>query len=82
MAWLAGAWPWYVSGPLLGLMVPALLFFGNKQFGISSSFRHICAATLPLKADYFRYDWRQSRWSLSLVLGMIAYGVLKPNLPH
>ena len=71
---LTGAWPWYVSGPLLGLMVPALLFFGNKHFGISSSFRHICAAALPLKADYFTYNWKDSRWSLSLVLGVIVGG--------
>ena len=27
--WLTGPWPWFVSGPLLGLMVPILLFFGN-----------------------------------------------------
>lgn len=74
MEFLQGAWPWYVSGPLLGLMVPALLFFGNKHFGVSSSFRHICAATLPLKADYFTYDWKQSRWSISLVLGVIVGG--------
>ncbi|NQU41476.1 MAG: YeeE/YedE family protein [Lentisphaerae bacterium] len=72
MECLSGAWPWYISGPLLGLMVPALLFFGNKQFGISSSFRHICAATLPLKADYFKHDWKQERWSISLVLGVVV----------
>jgi uncharacterized membrane protein YedE/YeeE len=76
MEFLSGAWPWYVSGPLLGLMVPAVLFFGNKHFGISSSSRHICAATLPLKADYFKYDWKASRWSISLALGAIVGGVV------
>ena len=30
-------WPWYVAGPLIGLIVPALLILGNKSFGISSS---------------------------------------------
>jgi uncharacterized membrane protein YedE/YeeE len=69
---LTGPWPWYVTGPLLGLMVPALLFLGNKQFGISSSFRHLCAAALPLKADYFQYDWRKSLWSLVLVAGVVV----------
>lgn len=44
--------PWYIAGPLIGLMVPALLLLGNKPFGISSNFRHLCAAgrlrrTLP-----------------------------------
>lgn len=65
-------WPWFVSGPLLGLMVPLLLFIGNKQFGISSSLRHICTAALPLKSEYFRYNWRDHAWSLFLVAGTIA----------
>jgi len=71
--WLRQPWPWYVGGPLLGLMVPLLLFLGNKHFGVSSSFRHICAAVLPrLKADYFRYEWKKSLWSIVLVAGIIV----------
>ncbi|MFW6362930.1 MAG: YeeE/YedE family protein [Spirochaeta sp.] len=69
---LSQSWPWYISGPLLGLMVPVLLFAGNKQFGISSSMRHICTAVLPLKGDYFQYDWRNHAWSIFLVLGTIT----------
>lgn len=69
---LSQPWPWYISGPLLGLMVPLLLFIGNKQFGISSSLRHICAATLPLKSEYFHYNWRDHAWSLFLVAGTIT----------
>jgi uncharacterized protein len=64
-------WPWFVTGPLLGLMVPLLLFLGNKQFGVSSSLQHVCAATLPLKADYFRYNWRDSIWNLVMIVGLI-----------
>ena len=48
-------WPWYVAGILIGLMVPALLILGNKQFGISSTLRHACTACLPTKAK-FRVD--------------------------
>ena len=71
--WLSKPWPWYIGGPLLGLMVPLLLFIGNKQFGISSSFRHLCAAVLPrTKTEYFRYDWKKSLWSLVVVAGMIV----------
>ncbi len=69
---LRSAWPWYVGGPLLGLMVPLLLFFANKHFGVSSSFRHICAATLPLKAEYFKYNWKDKLWSLVLIAGIIS----------
>ena len=39
-------WPWWVSGPLIGLTVPALLLLGNKSFGISGNLRHACAMLL------------------------------------
>jgi hypothetical protein len=32
-AWLAGEWPWYMAGLLIGLFVPALLITGNKELG-------------------------------------------------
>ena len=69
---LQNPWPWYVSGPLLGLVVPLLLFFGNKQFGVSSSLQHICAAVLPVKAKYFQYDWKAKAWSLVMMAGVIV----------
>ena len=68
---ITGPWPWYVSGPLLGLMVPILLLAGNKSFGISSSFRHLCAAALPLRSGYFTYNWRASAWNLFLAAGVV-----------
>ena len=37
-------WPWYVAGPLIGVIVPALLLFGGKVFGLSANLRHACAA--------------------------------------
>jgi hypothetical protein len=36
--------PWYIAGPVIGLIVPARLLIGNEPSGISSTFRHICAA--------------------------------------
>ena len=65
-------WPWYVSGPLIGLMVPLLLLGGNKAFGISSSLRHVCASILPdTKIKYFQYDWRKEIWSFVFAAGVI-----------
>lgn len=64
-------WPWYVAGPLIGLMVPALLIFGNKKFGISSSLRHICAICLPAKIPFFSYNWRKEIWNLFFVSGIV-----------
>lgn len=34
---LSRPWPWYVAGPLIGLLVPVLLVLGNRQFGVSSA---------------------------------------------
>jgi uncharacterized protein len=76
IAFLSQPWPWYVTGPLLGLMVPILLILGNKEFGISSSLRHLCAAAFPLRADYFRYNWRDSAWNLVLVAGVVVGAVI------
>src|SRR6185436_8217198 len=64
-------WPWYVSGPLIGLMVPVLLLVGNKSFGISSSLRHICAACIPARIPFFQYDWKKEAWNLFLVAGIV-----------
>lgn len=69
--WLKQPWPWYISGPLIGLMVPGLLLVGNKSFGISSSLRHICAACIPAKIPFFQYDWKKEIWNLFFVAGIL-----------
>ncbi len=65
-------WPWWVSGPLIGLMVPVLLILGNKAFGLSSSLRHICAACFPANISFFRYDWKKEAWSLFFAAGIVV----------
>lgn len=69
--WLSAPWPWYVAGPLIGLTVPVLLLAGNKNFGLSSSLRHLCAAVLPTKLPYFKYDWKLELWNLLFIGGII-----------
>src|SRR5215216_1368704 len=69
-------WPWYIAGPLIGLMVPLLLLLDNKAFGISSTLRHICAACIPTKAKFFDYDWKKESWNLIFALGMILGGFI------
>lgn len=73
---LVQPWPWYVSGILIGLTVPALLLLGNKVFGISSALRHICAACFPAKINFFEYDWRRETWNLFFVAGILIGGWL------
>src|SRR3989442_6284050 len=74
---LTRPWPWYVAGPIIGLMVPALLLLGNKSFGFSSNLRHICAACLPGKVAFFRYDWKKTgSWNLAFLAGTLLGGVI------
>ncbi|HPH84044.1 MAG TPA: YeeE/YedE thiosulfate transporter family protein [Ferruginibacter sp.] len=69
-------WPWYVSGPVIGLMVPLLLLIGNKSFGISSSLRHVCAACIPAKIPFFNYNWKKETWNLFFVAGIFLGGIV------
>lgn len=74
--WIKQPWPWYVAGPLIGLIVPFLLIIGNKSFGISSSLRHICAACVPANISFFKYDWKKEIWNLFFVVGILLGGVI------
>jgi uncharacterized membrane protein YedE/YeeE len=71
---LSNPWPWYIAGPLIGLIVPLLLLIGNKAFGISSSLRHICAACFPSNISFFKYDWKREAWNLFFVGGVFIGG--------
>ena len=70
--WIRAPWPWWISGPLIGLMVPLLLVLGNKPFGISSSLKHICAACFPGNISFFKYDWRKEKWNLFFAAGILV----------
>lgn len=76
LAWLLEPWPWYVSGPLIGLTVPLLLLLSGKNLGISSSLRHIgCMITPRSKLAYLSSNnLRQNSWNLIFVLGVIIGG--------
>ena len=69
--------PWYVAGPLIGLFVPVLLLVGNRMFGVSGNLRHMCAAALPTRAEFFRYDWRSiGGWNLAFAVGVLLGGAI------
>ncbi len=69
-------WPWYVAGPLIGLIAPALLLIGNKSFGISSTLRHTCAIVAPGKSAFFNYNWRREMWNMVFVFGILLGGII------
>jgi len=77
--WIMEPWPWYISGPLIGLSVPLLLLLTGKNLGISSSFRHIGAACMPnSKLPYLSkdYNWRDHIWNLLFVAGVLVGGFI------
>lgn len=65
--------PWFIAGPLIGLIVPALLILREKQFGISSSYRFLGGVFLP-KIPYFSYQKDGDRWQIQFALGLILSG--------
>ena len=70
-------WPWYVAGPLIGLIVPVVYLYAGRKWGISSTFRDVCAAALPASNDYFKYSWRaEGGWRLTMAFGLLIGGFL------
>lgn len=73
-------WPWYISGPLITLVMLLLIYFG-KTFGMSSNLRTLCSMGGAGKyADFFRFDWKAQRWNLTVVLGAIIGGFIAVQL--
>lgn len=76
MEYILKPWPWYVSGPLITLVMVLLVYFG-KTFGMSSNLRTLCSIGGAGKyADFFRFDWKAQRWNLTVVLGAIIGGFI------
>ncbi|MCG9880241.1 MAG: YeeE/YedE family protein [Bacteroidia bacterium] len=67
-------WPWYVSGPIIGISIPILLIIGNKMLGISSSLRHTCAAVAPFNIQFLKYNWKSEMWNMFFVAGIFLGG--------
>ena len=75
--WLSQPWPWHVSGLAIVSVMVLLLYLG-KAFGVSSSFRAVCAAAGAGKRfPYFDYDWQKKNgWSLVFLAGALIGGFI------
>lgn len=62
--------PWYIAGPLLGLMVPLLLILREKQLGLSSSYRYL-GGLLFRKNHYFAAHRLADAWQVQFGLGIL-----------
>jgi uncharacterized membrane protein YedE/YeeE len=65
---------WYIAGPLIGLIVPALLILKEKQFGISSSYRFLLSG-FTKKLGYFNYNREQDAWQFYFAIGLVLTGL-------
>jgi len=73
---LLNPWPWYISGPLLALVMVLLVYFG-KTFGMSSNLRTMCTILGAGKfSDFFKFDWKTQSWNLMVVIGAILGGYI------
>ncbi|NJX14569.1 YeeE/YedE family protein [Tamlana crocina] len=76
MEHILNPWPWYVSGPLIALVMALLLYFG-KTFGMSSNLRTLCAIGGAGKfSSFFKFNWKSQLWNLTVVLGAIIGGFI------
>lgn len=76
MNWVLEPWPWYVSGPLIAVVLFLLLYMGNT-FGMSSNLRTFCTLCGAGKtSSFFSFDWRSQRWNLLVVVGAVIGGFL------
>jgi hypothetical protein len=71
---LNSSWSPWVSGAIIGLMVPGLYLIVGRRFGLSSSLRHIGSICAPnAKSEYLRlHNWRDHSWNLVFVGGLIV----------
>ncbi len=69
-------WPWYISGPLIALVMYLLLKQG-KDFGMSNNLRTMCTILGAGKSSsLFRFDWKTQAWNLLVVLGTVIGGFI------
>ena len=79
MNWMLEPWPWYISGPMIALVMTLLIFL-DKSFGMSSNLRTICTICGAGKnTSFFKFDWKVQKWNLIIVLGAIIGGFIGAN---
>ncbi|MDD7885267.1 YeeE/YedE family protein [Flavivirga sp. 57AJ16] len=74
MEYILNPWPWYISGPLIAMVMALLLYFG-KTFGMSSNLRTMCSMMGAGKTSaFFKFNWKEQIWNLTVVLGAVIGG--------
>lgn len=76
MEFLYEPWPWYLSGILLGVLVPLMLWLGSG-FGVSGNLDSICGMLGAERfSDHFKFNLKDKLPGLVFVLGAILGGFI------
>ncbi len=79
MEYILNPWPWYITGPLIALIMATLLYFG-KTFAMSSNLATMCSIAGAGKfIEFFKSDWKDKKWNLIVVLGAVIGGFFAKN---
>ena len=77
---LSNPWPWYVSGPLISLVMFLLLWIGGV-FGVSSTLKVLCSICgAGKKVSFFDFDWKSDIWKIVFIVGAIIGGFIAHQL--
>jgi hypothetical protein len=71
MEYILNPWPWYISGPLITIIMALLLYFG-KTFGMSSNLSTMCTILgAGKRVNFFNMNWKDQSWNITVVIGAI-----------
>lgn len=77
---LSQPWAWYISGPIIALVMFLLLWAGG-EFGVSSTLRTMCSiGGAGKKIPFFDFNWRNQIWNLVFILGAILGGLIASTI--
>lgn len=76
LAFLSQPWSWWVAGLLIVGVMLALLLLGQR-FGVSSTYRTLCAiGGAGKRISFFNYNWKADSWNLFFIGGSILGGAI------
>lgn len=75
-------WPWWLSGVIIGLVVPALYLLAGKSFGISTSLQQMGSMCTAGRGPSYlsNYDRKAGFWTIIFVVGIAIGGFIATRL--
>jgi uncharacterized membrane protein YedE/YeeE len=72
------AWPWWVAGPAIGLVVVLLAWLAGKPLGVSTGYGSVCA--LGSRLSFFHAGEFRETWRVWFILGLPLGGLVAAGL--